>query len=235
MKSVGVVIPAWNEEHDIQKVLDTVGPVEWLSKIIVVDDGSEDQTLKVAQERAKKYSNMVVKRLPANQGKGSAMLAGVRLMGSEIDTIIFLDADLIGLSAGHLSKLFQPVNENQCEMSVAIFKDGYWRTDLSQRYAPNLNGQRCLPRTAAEQALAPLVNSGYGVEIGLTQYARRNKWRIQYISWEGMTHDMKEKKLGWKEGYRVRAMMYRQILVTWVHEWWQNRREEFTTLLEIGS
>ena len=235
MKNVGVVIPAWNEEHDIQLVLDTVGPVEWLSQIVVVDDGSEDQTQKVAVECAKNYSNMIVEHLPTNQGKGAAMLVGVRLMDQEIDTIIFLDADLIGLSAEHLHKLYQPVKEKQCEMSVAIFKDGYWRTDLSQRFAPNLNGQRCLPRRAAEQALAPLVDSGYGVEIGMTLFARRNNWRIHYVCWEGMTHDMKENKLGWREGYRVRAMMYQQILVTWTHEWWKKRREEFTTLLEIGS
>ena len=120
-------------------------------------------------------------------------------------------------------------------MSVAIFKKGYWRTDWSQRFAPNLNGQRCLPREATEKALAPLAESGYGVEIGLTLYARRNKWRIQYISWEGMTHDMKEKKLGWWGGYKVRGVMYQQILVTWTREWWQNRREQFNSMWEIGT
>jgi glycosyltransferase involved in cell wall biosynthesis len=235
MSKVGVIIPAWNEEHDIPLVLDTIGPVEWLTQVVVVDDGSEDHTLSVAGDCASKYPNMIVEHLPDNQGKGAAMLAGMRIMDPEIDTIIFLDADLIGLSENHLSKLYQPVKEKQCEMSVAIFKKGYWRTDWSQRIAPNLNGQRCLPRQAAEQALAPLAESGYGVEIGLTLYARRNKWRIQYVSWEGMTHDMKEKKLGWREGYKVRRVMYQQILVTWVREWWQNRREQFNSMWEIGT
>jgi glycosyltransferase involved in cell wall biosynthesis len=235
MNEVGVIIPAWNEEHDIPLVLDTVGPVDWLSQVVVVDDGSSDQTLSAARNCASKYPNMVVEHLPDNQGKGAAMLAGMRIMSPEIDTIIFLDADLIGLSANHLSKLYKPVKYQQCEMSVAIFKKGYWRTDWSQRFAPNLNGQRCLPREAAEQALAPLAESGYGVEIGLTLYARRNKWRIQYVSWEGMTHDMKEKKLGWREGYKVRGMMYQQILVTWIREWWQNRREQINAMWEIDT
>jgi glycosyltransferase involved in cell wall biosynthesis len=235
MKKVGVVIPAWNEERDIPIVLHAVGPVDWLSQVVVVDDGSDDQTLNVARDCAINYPNMIVEHLPNNQGKGAAMLAGVQMMSPEVDPIIFLDADLIGLSENHLSKLYRPVMEKECEMSVAIFKDGYWRTDLSQRFAPNLNGQRCLTRQAAEQALTPLAESGYGVEIGLTLYARRNKWRIQYVSWEGMTHDIKEHKLGWREGYKVRAVMYKQILVTWFHEWWQDRRKQFTAMWEIGS
>ena len=147
------------------------------------------------------------------------MLAGMRALPIEIDTVVFLDADLIGLSEDHLKILIAPVKDHKCEMSVAIFKHGYWRTDWSQRFAPNLNGQRCLPRQAAEQALLPLAECGYGVEIGLTLYARRMKWRIKYVGWTGMTHNMKEGKLGRFAGYRVRAMMYKQILVAWVKGW----------------
>jgi glycosyltransferase involved in cell wall biosynthesis len=235
MSEVGVIIPAWNEEHDLRPVLETVGPVDWLAKIVVVDDGSTDDTLSVARDCAKKYPRMVVEHLPDNQGKAAAMLAGMRALTQEVDTVIFLDADLIGLTADHLARLYSPVKDRQCEMSVAIFKDGYWRTDMSQRFAPNLNGQRCLPLEAAEHAIGPLAESGYGVEIGLTLYARRNKWRLQYVDWEGMTHDMKENKLGWREGYRIRAMMYRQILLIWTRDWWQARREQWTALRDLGT
>jgi glycosyltransferase involved in cell wall biosynthesis len=235
MSNVGVVIPAWNEEHDIQPVLDTVGPVEWLASIVVVDDGSVDNTLGVARDCARNYPRMVVKHLPENQGKGAAMLAGMRAFPNEVDMVIFLDADLIGLTPDHLAMLHDPVKNQLCEMSVAIFKRGYWRTDWSQRFAPNLNGQRCLQRKAAELALGPLADSGYGVEIGLTLYARRNKWRIQYVGWEGMTHDMKENKLGLREGGRVRGMMYQQIFVTWSRAWWQARRKQWTALWESGT
>jgi glycosyltransferase involved in cell wall biosynthesis len=216
MDKIGVIVPAWNEERDIQCVLDAVGPIEWLEQIVVVDDGSSDATPRVALDCAEKYPRMSVLQLPQNQGKGSAMLAGLRALPSEVDTVVFIDADLIGLTENHLKALIRPVKNHDCEMSVAIFKKGYWRTDISQKFAPNLNGQRCLPLREAEEALIPLVESGYGVEIGLTLYARRKKWRIQYVDWPGMSHDMKEHKLGLFVGYRVRAMMYRQILVAWI-------------------
>jgi glycosyltransferase involved in cell wall biosynthesis len=235
MKKIGVVIPAWNEESDLPLVLNTVGKVDWLSQVVVVDDGSIDNTLGVAQDCAHNFQNMIVEYLPENQGKGAAMLAGMSRLHPEVDYVLFIDADLIGLTGDHLARLFEPVKTHQCEMSVAIFKEGFWRTDLSQKFAPNLNGQRCLLREAAEKVLAPLAESGYGVEIGLTLYARRHKWRIKYISWEGMTHDIKENKLGWREGFKVRAVMYQQILVTWFREWWQSRREELTALWYIGT
>lgn len=216
MDNVAVIIPAWNEELDIQLVLDALGPIEWLAQVMVVDDGSSDATLDVAQFCADKYPRMSVLHLPQNQGKGSAMLAGLRALSSDVEIVVFLDADLIGLTENHLKALVGPVTNCECEMSVAIFKKGFWRTDISQKFAPNLNGQRCLPLREAEVALVPLAESGYGVEIGLTLFARRKKWRIQYVDWLGMTHDIKEEKLGWFEGYRVRAMMYRQILVAWL-------------------
>ena len=216
MDKIGVIVPAWNEERDIQCVLDAVGPIEWLEQIVVVDDGSSDATPRVALDCAEKYPRMSVLQLPQNQGKGSAMLAGLRALPSEVDTVVFIDADLIGLTENHLKALIRPVKNHDCDMSVAIFKKGYWRTDISQKFAPNLNGQRCLRLREAEEALIPLVESGYGVEIGLTLYARRKKWRIQYVDWPGMSHDMKEHKLGLFVGYRVRAMMYRQILVAWI-------------------
>jgi hypothetical protein len=44
-EKTGAVIPAWNEEQDISLVLNTVGLVKWLSEIVVIDDGSIDNTL----------------------------------------------------------------------------------------------------------------------------------------------------------------------------------------------
>lgn len=217
MDDVGVIVPAWNEERDIRPVLEILGSVHWLDQIVVVDDGSTDGTLGVAQECAMAFPRMTVLQLPENMGKGAAMLQGVKKLDGNIQTVVFLDADLIGLSEEHLESLIKPVIDQVCEMSVAIFKQGFWRTDLSQKFAPNLNGQRCLPLHAAEKALRLLAESGYGVEIGLTLYARRNKWRIKYVDWPGMTHDMKEYKLGLWEGYRIRAMMYKQILSTWIN------------------
>jgi glycosyltransferase involved in cell wall biosynthesis len=235
MKKIGVVIPAWNEENDIQFVLEVVSSVDWLAQVIVVDDGSTDNTLTVAQEIACLYPNMEVRHLEENQGKGAAMLTGVQSLQADIDLVIFIDADLVGFSESHLALLSDPVKNQHCEMTVAGFRKGYWRTDLSQWFAPNLSGQRCLHRKAAEIALVPLAESGYGVEIGLTYFARRKNWRVEYVVWEGTSHDIKESKLGLRKGLKIRRGMYQQILAIMLREWWQTHIEKLKPFWEIGS
>jgi glycosyltransferase involved in cell wall biosynthesis len=211
---VGVVISAFNEADNLHRVLDAVCAVNLLSQIVVVDDGSTDDTLAVAQHCAGQDERIVVLRLPQNRGKAGAMLAGVRAL--QTDLVIFLDADLVGLKTHHLHHLCAPLLAGASDMAVAVFRYGGVRTDVSHRLTPDLSGQRCLRRWAAEQALTPLADTGYGVETGLTIHARRHGWRIQYVVWERMTHIMKERKRGWMAGLCSRWLMYSQIMAVLV-------------------
>lgn len=241
MENIGVVIPAYNEEQGLPRVLNTLCCVDWLAEIVLVNDGSTDNTLAIAHKYSKLDDRLSVENLEENLGKGAALLAGVRRLSESIEIVIFLDADLIGLSPTNLTKLCEPVRNGCSEMAVAVFCRGYWRTDISQGVFPNLSGQRCLLRQDALKALKPLSDSGYGVEIGLTRYAKRNHWRVAHIDWQGTTHTMQEDSLGWKRGFMVRSVMYRQIIKTWsrstiyqfqetteVHAWF----EKFQRLLE---
>jgi glycosyltransferase involved in cell wall biosynthesis len=222
---VGIIISALNEEEYLPLVLDVVCSVGWLSEIVVVNDGSIDNTLAIANEYVKGDPRLVVINHEENRGKARAMLAGVQSLQGDVDIVMFLDADIIGLKPHHLEKLYHPVRTWQSHMTVALFQHGHWRTDLAHRLTPNLSGQRCFRRDAAERMLAPLVNSGYGVEIGLTFFARYQKWRIQYVKWEGVTHSMKEDKRGIWHGLKVRSVMYHQVLTTYAKTWWQTRWE----------
>ncbi|MCK4975633.1 MAG: glycosyltransferase family 2 protein [Anaerolineales bacterium] len=215
MNNIGVVIPAYNEENDLPRVLNTVCSVDWITQVVVVNDGSTDNTLDVAQEYAAMDSRLMVEHLIENRGKGAAMLTGVQALADDIEIVIFLDADLIGLTPENLAKLCDPIRAGRYDMAVAVFSRGYWRTDVSQWVFPNLGGQRCLLRNVALAVLEPLADSGYGVEIGLTRYAKRHKWQVQYVDWRGTTHSMQEHNLGWKRGFKVRGVMYQQILKTW--------------------
>ena len=93
MRSLSVVIPAYNEEKNIQKAIRAIS--EFLSKqkinyeIIVVDDGSKDRTV----EKVKALHNAHVKIIgyPKNQGKGAAVKAG--MLHAEKDYVLFTDAD----------------------------------------------------------------------------------------------------------------------------------------------
>lgn len=212
MNNFGVVIPAYNEANNLSRVLEVIGTIDWLVQIVVVDDGSHDGTWAVAQRFALHFEQISVVRLSQNRGKGAAMLAGVHALHT--DFVIFLDADLIGLQRQHLEQLRQPLLHNNSEMSVAVFRDGGVLTNASHWLTPSLSGQRCLPHRAAVKALTLLSDSRYGVETGLTCYAKKNRWRCRYVPWQGVTHVMKETKLGFFNGLRSRWQMYGQILLT---------------------
>lgn len=209
-KTIGVVISAFNEGKNLLTVLDAVCATPWFSQIIVVDDGSGDDTHYIAAQAAFRDTRVLPIQLPDNQGKAAAMLFGVRAL--QTDLVMFLDADLRGLFESHFLELCAPIQNDECEMTIAVFQHGGLLTDVSHRMTPYLTGQRCLHRNVAEQILTPLAGTRYGVEMGLTIYAREHNWRIQKVIWSGVSHRMKEQKRKALTGIKSRWQMYGQIL-----------------------
>ncbi|MCX7881206.1 MAG: glycosyltransferase family 2 protein, partial [Patescibacteria group bacterium] len=85
---VFIIIPAFNEEKAIGSVIASIKKEGW-KNIIVVDDGSEDETF----EKAKREKVIVLRHI-LNRGKGAAVKTGVeyaKLKNPEI--IITFDAD----------------------------------------------------------------------------------------------------------------------------------------------
>ena len=209
-QTVGVVIPAFNEAANLPPVLDAIYTAGWLKEIVVVDDGSTDSTFEVARFAAERDPRLVVIRLPENRGKAAAMLTGVQAL--KTDLVIFLDADLIGLTPFHLQQLIHLQQSGSREMAIAVFQIGRTLTNVPQRFVPHLSGQRCLWRSEAEEALIPLAADRYGVETGLTIHARRQHWRIRLTIWHGVTHHMVWQKRKVIAGLHNRWQMYSQIM-----------------------
>jgi|KBSSwiStaDraftv2_1062776.scaffolds.fasta_scaffold30619_5 glycosyltransferase involved in cell wall biosynthesis len=210
LRTVGVVMPAFNEAEKLLLVLNSVCAVEWLQEIVLVDDGSTDATLEIAQRKAEQESRLAVIHLTENQGKAAAMLAGVKALHT--DLVIFLDADLMGLKSHHLLQLVSLQRAGSNEMALAVFQIGRILKNVPQRFVPHLSGQRCLWRDEAEQALLPLSADRYGVETGLTLHARNHHWKIRKTIWYGITHHMVWQKRRVIDGIQNRWQMYSQIM-----------------------
>ena len=221
-RTIGVVIPAFNEAKNISLVLNTVCATEWLQQIVVVDDGSRDATFEVAQRVAEHDDRLIVIRLPQNQGKAAAMLAGVQALHT--DLVIFLDADLVGLKSTHLEQMASNHISGSYDMVIAAFQVGRVITNVTQRLIPQLSGQRCLWRNKAEQALIPLAADRYGVETGLNIYAKHHHWRVKKIIWRGISHHMICQKRKVMAGLHNRLQMYGQIMTVIARNRYGNRR-----------
>jgi N-acetyl-1-D-myo-inositol-2-amino-2-deoxy-alpha-D-glucopyranoside deacetylase len=208
------IIPAFNEAGRIERVLCVLRRAACVGEIIVVDDGSSDDTFGAARRAAEGDARVRILRLETNQGKQAAMFAGARAARSPY--LLFLDADLIGLNDEHVEALVWPVRYKRADMTVGLFRHGRWHTDMSHRLTPFLSGQRCLTAQRFREVMAHASGSGYGIETAITLVAARGRWRRQTVMLEGVTHPSSEVHRGWLEGIARRSRMYAQIAGTWL-------------------
>ncbi|QIB26156.1 glycosyltransferase family 2 protein [Caloranaerobacter azorensis] len=203
MDTITTIIPAYNEEKTIGNVLSVVKEIDLIDRIIVVSDGSEDMTAQIARS-----FGVDVIELKDNVGKGGAIKSGVDRTNGEI--ILFLDADLIGLKPRHVLDLLMPVINEECDMSIGIFSNGRFATDLAQKLTPYLSGQRAIRRYIIE-GISNIDVVRYGVEVALTRYVSKNNIKTKEVYLDNVTHVMKEEKLGVVKGFTARLKMYRDI------------------------
>lgn len=205
----GILIPAFNEEKTVARIVQ-VALESQLGPVLVVDDGSSDDTSQVAEA-----AGATVLKLPKNLGKGGAVFEGSSTL--QTDVVLLIDADLTGLNAQHLKDLAKPVLEKHADMSRGIFTGGRWATTAAQQLTPVLNGQRALVREKLLQ-VPGLCESRYGIEVAITEYAKRASWRTTDVEMANVSQVMKEEKRGLWRGLKYRLWMYGDILRTYTRK-----------------
>ena len=202
---VSAIVPAYNEAARIGAVLWPLLHAPSVGEIIVVDDGSTDGTATVARSFGVK-----VLSLPSNCGKSVALDRGVRK--ARYDTLLFLDADLVGLRPDHIERMIRAYSEGGYNMVVGVFRGGRLNTDLAQTIAPYLSGQRVLSKALWKKLRRTVHKLDFGVEIALTKLALKEGWTQGFVELDGVTHVMKEEKFGLSRGLVSRFKMYRDIV-----------------------
>lgn len=92
MKDISVIVPAYNAENYIEKCLNSlVNQTKQEIEIIVVDDGSTDNTKKILDDYAKRYPNIIKVISQANQGQSVARNVGISNATGKY--IAFVDSD----------------------------------------------------------------------------------------------------------------------------------------------
>ncbi len=203
----GILIPALNEEASIAKVI-KVALESKLGPVLVIDDGSSDNTTNVALA-----AGATVLKLKQNVGKGGAVYAGAETL--KTNTIVLIDADLTGLNAEHIKDLAEPVLQDKIIMTRGVFAGGRLATTVAQNLAPYLNGQRAIKRNKL-LSLKEIKTSGYGIEVLVTQAAAKQKWKVKDIPLHNVSQVMKEEKRGFWQGARYRFQAYAQIINVWL-------------------
>jgi glycosyltransferase involved in cell wall biosynthesis len=192
---LAVIVPAFDEEARIAATVEAARSVAGVDLVVVVDDGSSDDTAKVARA-----AGAIVVKHGRNRGKGAAMESGAAAVAaieareerSEARMLLFLDGDLED-SAAKAAPLAEPVRSGAVGMTIAtlppqpggghgfvvrLARDGI-RSAVGFDVRQPLSGQRCLSRAAFDAAL-PLA-WGFGVETALTIDVLRAGFRIREV------------------------------------------------------
>ncbi len=224
---LSVIIPAYNEANTIAHVIQAVEAVDLRplgleKEIIIVDDGSTDQTPEVL----KSWDSSPAVRLhrhEQNRGKGSAQRTGLGLARGDI--ILFQDADL-EWNPQDYPPLLQPIVNGQADIvygsrflsrsrPATISLQNYWANLFLSRLSSTLNGLKISDlytgykvfRAAALKGLV-IRESRFGIEVELTAWVARQIKKSNYRYLEvpvGYTARDKAsgKKIGWKDGFRA--------------------------------
>lgn len=121
---LSIIIPAYNEElhigETLTEVLNYTGGDKRVVEIIVVDDGSTDQTASLVQAQMSAYAAAGVElrlvRHEVNQGKGAAVRNGI--LSAAAGIALFTDADLSS-PIESVPQLVEPIVSGECDIAIA--------------------------------------------------------------------------------------------------------------------
>jgi glycosyltransferase involved in cell wall biosynthesis len=153
------VVPAWNEERAIGRVVDEIKAFDAAATVVVVDDASSDATADVAEKHG-----ATVLRLPFNVGIGGAVQTGFRYARDEgFEVAVRLDGDGQH-DAAELGKLLEPVRAGVADLVIGsrfVDAGGSYRPPFARRLGIRvfarlvslLGGQRVTDTTSGFLAL----------------------------------------------------------------------------------
>lgn len=204
---LSVIVPAWNEAARIGAVLAVAAGHGLVGEVLVVDDGSTDGTAEVAGG----VSGVTVIRQPQNGGKTRALLSGIA--AARFSHLMFLDADLVGLTPEDLTALARPVREGRATASISLRGNapGPWRW-IGLDY---ISGERVVARSQLPADLGDLARlPGFGFEVALNRRWIAAGVRLAVVPWPGVASPLKSAKQGLLAGIRSDARMMRDIFRT---------------------
>ncbi len=136
-KTVAVIVPAYNEEKLIGRVLQTVPP--FVDHIVVVDDASQDRTIEVVKGYQTQDTRIHSFCLARNEGVGGAILTGYKwARDHEIEISVVMAGDA-QMDPGDLPRLLDPIVRGETDYSKGnrLFTGKAWEIIPKTRYFGN--------------------------------------------------------------------------------------------------
>jgi len=219
-KKISVIIPAYNEEGAIGRVLDALVPMAEANgwEVIVVDDGSTDATAKVADQNGVKVITH-----PYNRGYGSSLKTGIAAASGNI--VVIMDSDGQH-DPGDISRLLEHINDHDVVIGervkgshyLWIRRPGKWLLGnianfLTGRKIPDINsGLRAYQKDLLLK-LIHLMPAGFSFSTTSTVAYLSMNFRVKYIPIKTKWRTGKSTVNQIEHGYETILLMLRLIVL----------------------
>ena len=199
------IIAAYNEEKTIADVLTALSSSALIDEIIVVSDGSTDDTVAIART-----FDVTTIALKENRGKGYAMRVGVDWASN--DVLFFVDGDMFNVTQQHIAALVLPVLSGECDMNIGVRHRGEVLNfmHLKLKCGPVLSGIRVMRRKVFE-TVPQQYQERFKIEAALNCFCAKAGYAQKQTIIHDLGHLIKESKRGLLSGLIGRSEMIREV------------------------
>ena len=136
-KTVAVVVPAYNEGKQIEKVLETMP--QFVDKVIVINDASSDNTSEIVREASRRDGRVELVEHQDNQGVGAAIVTGYKRaveLGIEVTAVMAGDGQM---DPKDLPSIVEPIASGNADYTKGnrLFQGDAWTMIPHHRYLGN--------------------------------------------------------------------------------------------------
>lgn len=201
---VSCVVPVYNEADRVLKVLAALKNHPLIDEVIVVNDGSTDDSGEVLR----KADGINLISYKKNRGKSYAIMLGIKR--AKHDLILTVDSDLQGLEAEDISALIEPVLRGESNVAMTLRKNSL---GIFRLFGLDfVSGERIFYKNLIKNIDDLAKLSSFGLEVFLNQLIIENKMPIKVVKWEDVVTPRKARKFGFWEGTKGDLKMVKQIV-----------------------